>query len=67
MSLSAEFEESFSTILNSGLQFLENRLSDTLDASVGTLGLCIGSVLTISCRTNYGSNLPSWRVVFFLP
>lgn len=56
MSLSAEFERSFSTRLNSGLQLLENRLGETLDTSVSTCVLGIGPVLNISCRTKCGSN-----------
>jgi hypothetical protein len=43
MSLSAEFERSFSARLNSGLQLLENRLSESLDTSVGTCIMGIGS------------------------
>jgi len=56
MSLSAEFERSFSARLNSGLQLLENRLGETLDTSVSTCVSGIGSVLTISYRTRCGSN-----------
>jgi len=33
MSLTTEFERSFSVRLNSGLQVLDNRLSETLDTS----------------------------------
>ncbi len=36
MSLTTEFESSFTARLNSGLQLLDNRLSETLDTSVGT-------------------------------
>ena len=36
MSLTTEFEGSFSARLNFGLQVLDNRLSETLDTSVST-------------------------------
>ena len=66
MSLSAEFERSFSARLNSGLQLIENRLSETLDTSVGTCIMGISSCLTISRRTKCGSNFLSSREVSFL-
>lgn len=43
MSLSTEFEQSFSARLNSGLQLLDDRLSETLDTSVG---MCRGHWLS---------------------
>lgn len=47
MSLTTEFERSYSARLNSGLQVLDNRLSETLDTSVST---CRGhdQALTVS-------------------